>query len=358
METYLETHVAESAEDPDWDRFLQSTDLGQYQQSGMWARAKSCEGWRPLRMVYRKDRAIAGGFQLLHKPRPGGSIAYISKGPVLNRDDPDLWHRAVRDIAGIARQKKILALIVQQPDLSTAGSEVWACGDFSQDRLMEVITATLLFDLCAGMANFERSIHPDYMRKVRQARKRGVTVREGFRQDIDLFFQLMLTTCRRQGEKNPQPASPEALRAIWDAFAGSGCIRLTFAEVQGKTVAGQLNFIFGKRVVLYKKGWTAEHGDCRPNHMLTHDILDWAHRQGATTVDCSALGRDMAETLLAGKPLTEAHKQSRDMFNLCFGGRPQLLPQPRIFIPNPVVRAGYAAVTALPAVRRFVKRLL
>jgi hypothetical protein len=66
----------------------------------------------------------------------------------------------------------------------------------------------------------------------------------------------------------------------------------------------------------------------------------------------------MAETLLAGKPLTEAHKQSRDMFNLCFGGRPQLLAQPQIFIPNPLVRAGYEAVTALPAVRRLVKGLL
>jgi hypothetical protein len=37
-------------EDSGWDAFLESIAQGHFQQTSMWARAKSIEGWRPIRV--------------------------------------------------------------------------------------------------------------------------------------------------------------------------------------------------------------------------------------------------------------------------------------------------------------------
>ena len=357
MHKPFETKISETCEEPAWDRFLQNSASGQYQQSAMWSKAKSHEGWRPLRLTYLRSGEIAGGFQLLYKKKCGCAVGYVSKGPVIGENEPDVRKAAWRDIEQVCRDLHLSAVIVQHPDACPGEAAVRPGVQFVRESLFGIITSTLLFDLCRDMATFERSIHPDYMRKVRQSRKRGVLIREGTRGDLDLFFELMLGSCRRQGVTQASPARPAALRMLWDAFGGGRCIRLTFAELAGEPIAGQLNFIFGKRVTLFRKGWTSEHSDCRPNHMLTHEILAWAHRQGATTVDCMAMDRAMAENVLAGKPLVREQTQSRDMFNLCFGGRPQLLPHPYIFIPNPALRAGYCALSSFPAMKKLLSRL-
>src|SRR4051812_17228245 len=70
--------------DSAWDDFLQGTSLGHFQQSSLWARAKSGQGWRPIRIVLRLDGQIAGGFQILaRRSRRFGSVGYIYKGPVV-----------------------------------------------------------------------------------------------------------------------------------------------------------------------------------------------------------------------------------------------------------------------------------
>src|SRR5262245_2268685 len=67
---------------PAWDNFLRGTDLGQFQQSSLWAQAKQVDGWQSLRLILEQEQRIVGGFQILWRRTRFGRVGYIIKGPV------------------------------------------------------------------------------------------------------------------------------------------------------------------------------------------------------------------------------------------------------------------------------------
>ena len=169
---------------------------------------------------------------------------------------------------------------------------------------------------------------------------RGVSIREGGRQDLDSFFELMLSTCRRQ-RVDPNPPDVRHLLALWDAVQSAGCIRLFFTEYDGKPLTGQICIAFGNTVVLWKKGWTCTESRRNPNDLSMYEALKWACQHGYHFIDFSAFDRRMAIAMLSGEPLSPEQEDSRHMFNARFGGRPLLLPRARVYFPNPLIRSAY-----------------
>src|ERR1700722_11594625 len=74
--------LSRELEDRCWDKFLEETPLGQFQQSSFWGRSKSAEGWTLLRVILTIDEEIVGGFQILWRRSWFGRNGYVSKGPV------------------------------------------------------------------------------------------------------------------------------------------------------------------------------------------------------------------------------------------------------------------------------------
>src|SRR5690242_12917165 len=74
---------SDAANDVDWDAFLLSTPLGQFQQSSAWARVKALENWRATRFIMTSEGAPVAGCQVLWKTKLGLRFGYISKGPVV-----------------------------------------------------------------------------------------------------------------------------------------------------------------------------------------------------------------------------------------------------------------------------------
>src|SRR5262249_30902074 len=102
---------------PAWDEFLQQTDLGQFQQSTCWAKAKAAE-WRCERIMLQDESGITGGFQWLWRPTRFGRFGYVPKGPVPRCDASDAWAQLVPLIQQSAVRLDLAALIVQPPDFS------------------------------------------------------------------------------------------------------------------------------------------------------------------------------------------------------------------------------------------------
>jgi len=69
---------SQSLADPDWDAFLQTTNLGQYQQSSMWARYKAADGWQPLRYLFTADAGSSGDSRSSAR-KPGSGASGISR---------------------------------------------------------------------------------------------------------------------------------------------------------------------------------------------------------------------------------------------------------------------------------------
>jgi hypothetical protein len=335
--------MSRASEDASWDEFLQESPFGQFQQSTIWARTKSIEGWKPLRLVLTSDGAIAGGFQLLWRSSWWGTIGYVSKGPVVLPGWTGIAEYASELLQDMARREGLRGVVVQPPDACPGLSTYLADAGFRLNALVGVADATWIIDLRDGFEAVTHRMQTEARRRVRQAADRCVMVRQGGKQDLQMFFDLMLCTCRRQ-KVSPNPGSVRQLFALWDAAQPSGCLRLFFADYGSKTLAGSLCIAFGKTFTLWKKGWTSTESQRHPNELLAYEVLKWACLNGYEFADFSAFDKRMAITLIRGEALTQEQARTRYMFLVKFGGSPRLLPPARLYLPNSWMRGLHRIV--------------
>jgi hypothetical protein len=331
---------------PAWDDFLRSCIRGQFQQSSLWAQAKQIEGWKNLRVILEQGGRIDGGFQVLWRPTRIGRVGYVSKGPVLSFEEPEQLQFTLDLLLWVVRSHQLMALIVQPPDETQLLGLSLAKRGFVQDHLMDVISSTCMVDLTGSGDGWE-AIGRSKKLQIRQAIRRGVTIREGGDADIPKFFSLMSQTCARQRVR-PHPSSVEALRDLVQAFKPGRDVRLSFADCQGETIACQLDLKFGRRATTWKKGWDGSHPNLHPNALLAYEALRWAKSLGCECLDFAGMHRSLAESLLTQQPLTKAQNMERDMFNLGFGAKPRLLPSAVVYWRNPLLRFAYSHAVAWP----------
>jgi hypothetical protein len=351
------TWLSGSVEDALWDDFLEGTPLGHFQQSSLWAQAKASEGWRPIRILLTIDGDPGGGFQVLARKSRFGGIGYVSKGPVLAREEPALAEFLLEQLVWTAKRHRLLALIVQVPDESRIDARLFGRRQFLPNHLIDVGRATLLADLSRGADAILRRLRKATANEIRQARQRGIRIREGGEADVGTFFRLMTATCERQGTQ-PNPASEPALASVWRAFHAAGRMRLTLAEYEGEAVAGSWCFCFGERVTGWKKGWSGRQRERHPNSLLVFEAIEWASRQGYKLFDFCSLSPDVARALLRGETLSEEQRKSRDFLHLSFGDKPALLPESQIHVSRWWARGIYRTIMANRWLRRTVKGLL
>lgn len=350
MVTSAGVKIDDGVDNPEWDAFLESSKFGHYQQSSMWARAKGCEGWRVERVMLIDGRGILGGAQILWRNSRLGRIGYLSRGPVIVSQRSDHCILLINELKDAARRLNLRALIVQSPEGHQVVDRELPDAGFLPNRIRRIITATWLTPLDGGIDQVIARMRRETRAKLRKALRCQVRVVEGGREDLEVFFDLMLKTCERQGVA-PNPGTRDVLEAVWDSFHGGGNIRLGIAVYEGRPISAALSLRFGGRLSIWKKGSDPDFLKLHPMEPVYHDSLEWGCREGDHICDHGSLKQATAETLLAGHPLTDEMKSSRDFYNMRFGGHAELLPEAWIYIPNPLLRAIYrtTACSALGA---------
>jgi hypothetical protein len=329
--------------DNHWDKFLQESPLGQFQQSAIWSQTKNTEGWNPVRVVLTVDEELVGGFQMLWRSSWRGRIGYVSKGPVVLPGFPELAEFATDLLQQLTHSERLRGLVVQPPDLCKQMAANLAMRGFDFNMLVGVNEATCIVDLGDGFEGIEQRMSKWTRKKIRQALNRGIRIREGEKKDVKTFFELMLSTCRRQGVE-PAPGDERTILALWDAAQPTQGIRLTFAEHEGKPLAGLVCILFGQTVSFWKKGWTSSDGRLHPNEPLMQEMLKWSSSRGYRFADFCALDKEMAVAMVSGEPLSPEQESSRHMFNVRLGGRPRLLPESKVYFPDPGIRLAYRVI--------------
>ena len=346
-----------ATEAPAWDAFLTGTPLGQFQQSSHWAGVKQQEGWKPIRRLFTCEDAVVGGFQVLARRSRFGRVGYVSKGPVLLADHAQVANLLLEHMTRCARENGLRALIVQPPDACRIFLPLLARKPFLENHVLRVIRANYVIDTSKGFAAVKKRMHAKTLQRVRQAARRGVSIRDGEREDLPVFFELMLATCERQGNVHPNPSRVELLVEMWDRFRPSGSIRLAFAQCDGAPVSGQLSILFGNRTTFLKKGWSGTHADRRPNQLLQYEEIKRAAEAGFACCDFAGLDTGTAKAMLRGAGPPAGPADTRDTFNLAFGGTPVLLPEARLLVPIPLLRTAYAVIAPRLARLSLTRRL-
>jgi hypothetical protein len=238
-------------------------------------------------------------------------LGLIRKGPVVSKSPgPELPGLLVEFMQDAARMHRLTVVTIQPPDLCEVMPGILSSGAFA--RLpppfagRQIMTLRLQGDFEAVKNRMEDS----WRSAVEKAMSAGVSIRQGTRDDIRPFFELIRSTYERMNSK-PNPRTAEALLEFWDAAHTAGNFRLTLAEKEGRLLAGSISIPFGKRVSFWKKAWTASDEACRPNELLTYESIHWAWANGY-----------------------------RECPHVRFGGEIQTLHETVVYSPSAVVRLG------------------
>lgn len=344
----IEALVSNRTPHPEWDAWLESTELGHFQQSSAWAAVKGEEGWETCRVVFRENSRICAGFQVLVRRTRFGKVAYLSKGPVITEVEKQgrLGTFVTGQLIAMAQQHRWLALIAQAPDFGHPIEEHLSQGGFSPLGLSSIISATHCVEVDRPGVDWRKGMRKTTQSQVRMAVRRGVTIRVGGEEDLPVFFDLMLKTCERQGT-SPNPSRIESLHSLWKHFSAMDRIRVTLGEHEGKVLAAALCLRFGKRVTLWKKGWNSQGYNLHPNDLVFYESIEWTQSIGCQWMDFVGMDPEIARSNIANKPLTPEQSASRYVFLMRFGGVSQLLPPAQIYFRNPILRFLYPKITPL-----------
>jgi lipid II:glycine glycyltransferase (peptidoglycan interpeptide bridge formation enzyme) len=117
---------------------------------------------------------------------------------------------------------------------------------------------------------------------IRLASRRGVTVRKGGSEDLELLYQMYAETAVRDRFTIRDPAY---YKDAWGTFFDNQMAQPFIADVNGNPIAGIIVFRFGS-VATYMYGMSSSlHREKMPNHLLQWEAIKWAMSKGCNTYD-------------------------------------------------------------------------
>jgi lipid II:glycine glycyltransferase (peptidoglycan interpeptide bridge formation enzyme) len=355
--------------DPYWDDFVSSLENSHYEQSTCWAKAKQHQGWEAIRIKVLKSSEWLAGAQILCKKLPiGGSVGRISSGPFFNvlYDQPfDVLLRSINETAHELRiQYTAITPYVENESLDRILEKHGYRPTLERLPPVETVRATLLLDLSKEQDALLKDMDPETRRRIKLALKSGLSIREGEKKDLGVFFKLMSQVAERRKEK-PVPPSVEFFKFIWDQFYPRGYLKLFMVESGDEPISAAIIFTFGNTVRFWKYGWSGEEKTKHPNRLLYWELIKWSKNNGFRYFDIVQVDPYVADHLSLGLPVTDELKSRRlygpTHFKMGFGGRILRFSGPWFRFQNPTVRYLYGCfgrvLTGIPYAKNFISRI-
>jgi lipid II:glycine glycyltransferase (peptidoglycan interpeptide bridge formation enzyme) len=311
-----DVHVGHTLTDAEWDRFVEATPGGTYQQTSMWAQVKSVAGWRPVRIALSGDSTVVAGCQVLVRRVPAlGAIGYVSHGPLVAGGNGAALSAVLDVVQELVLAERLLYLKLQPPpdraDMAAALRQrqfVPGCLDPAPRMTVRVDLRRSPDEVLAAMRARSRTY-------IRQARRRGVVTREGGEDELPVFCDLVEATSRRKGY-NPYPRS--YYQQIWRSFPGRA--HLLLAEYKGDILSSTLLLAFGDTVSYKMGGWAGGHRDVRTNELVHWAGMNWARDRGYRYYDLEGIHTAVGEVILSGGDTADIDVPGMTHFKLGLGG--------------------------------------
>jgi peptidoglycan pentaglycine glycine transferase (the first glycine) len=326
--------VSSGQVDDEWDDFV-SYEGGSHQQTSLWARVKRLEGWSASRVkVYggAGSHLVGGGQVLTRTVARLAAAAFVPRGPIVAGGREDVLDVVLARMASVARRRRALYLRVQPPaDGWGVLRRLDGIGYLpSSSGLPEaILRVDLRQDVDVLLARMGQSTR----RYIRVAAAKGVSVRAGGREDLDVFWRCLSATADRQRFEVFRMPYYERM---WEVFAKAGRAQLLIAEHGGRALSAILLIGMGDTVEFKTGGWSGERGDLHPNEAVHWAGMQWAKDNGYSWYDLEGIDRKAAGALLDGSADRSATK-GVTRFKLGFGGEVCLLPAARHCSPWPLI---------------------
>ena len=283
-------YVTDERSRREYTEFLSRHERCNFQQSVEWAAVKS--NWKNEIVLAEDGQGrITGGMSILIRKIPFfGNLMYCARGPVCDTHDQSSLRQLIEGAELLAWKYDAMALRME-PDVSAGDGDfraiVESLGCKVRDgsrHARDVIQPRSVFRLdirgkseAELMAGFSAKLRYN----IRLAQRRGVSVREGTREDLPAFYELMRETARRDRFL----ARPlEYFQRIWDEM-GPEHMTLLLAYFQDEPIAGAISIFYGDKTWYAYGASSDRHRSVMPNYLLQWEMIRRAAARGDGVYD-------------------------------------------------------------------------
>ena len=318
---------------PGWDDAAVRSPDGHVLQSAAWAKIRESQGWRAEFHQFGTPLPVA---LVLWRSLPAGqSLAYVPRGPIAG--DGAQLHEALAKLAELARERRAVFLKVDPEIDADRGASALSAAGFRRAPDIQPVIATLDLDLAPEEDALLGALEKDTRWSVRQAEKRGVSVRDA-NGDADLraLYDLYVETGQRAGFIT---RTWDYYRRMWGTLVDAGHAKVRLAEKDGTPVAGALTWRCGEREV-YQSAATNDAGRTAyaAYGLLWRCIIE-ARKGGARRFDFGGIPVDVTRK---DDPMYGPYQ-----FKKGFGGTPRRFVGAHDAVPNDLVYRAYAVAEPL-----------
>lgn len=264
-----------------YKKFLETHERCNFQQSLEWGKVKSF--WKNEVILAEDDKGnIIGSLSVLIRKMPiFGNLMYSARGPVCDIHDEKVLKQLTDGARELAKKYNAMVLKIE-PDIK------------SDDKDFRKIITNLGYKIKDDAKNFREEIQPRYVFRldikgktedevfknfhsktrynVRLATKKGVTVKEGTREDLKDFHKIMVETGARDGFII-RPL--EYFEKMYDELAPNH-MKILMAYYEGKPISGVIPIMYGNKTWYLYGASSNEYRNVMPNYLLQWEMIKMA----------------------------------------------------------------------------------
>ena len=266
------------SDEEEYTNFLENHERCNFQQSLEWAKVKT--SWKK-EVILAEDgnKKIIGSLMVWIRKIPFfGNIMYSARGPVCDIHNIEVLEQITEGAKLLAKKYNAIVLRIE-PDIE------------SSDTTFKDIMLNLGYLIKDDAKNFRDEIQPRYVFRldtkgkteeeifkafhqktrynVRLATKKGVTVKDGNKEDLKDFHKIMITTGIRDGFII-RPL--EYFEKMYDCL-GPDHMKILMAYYDGKPISGVIPIMYGNKTWYLYGASSNEHRNLMPNYLLQWEMI-------------------------------------------------------------------------------------
>ena len=273
-----------------YKEFLEGHERCHFLQSLEWGKVKSF--WKnEVIIVEDEHNNIIGSLSVLLRKIPiFGYLMYSSRGPVCDIHDEKVLKEITDGAAELAKKYHAMVLKIE-PDIK------------SDDKEFREIITKLGYKIKDDAKDFKDEIQPRYVFRlnikdktedeifknfhsktrynVRLAGRKGVTIKDGNKEDLKDFHKIMVETGARDGFMI-RPL--EYFEKMYDELAPEH-MKVLMAYYEGQPIAGVIPIMYGNKTWYLYGASSNQHRNLMPNYLLQWEMIKLAISRGDDIYD-------------------------------------------------------------------------
>ena len=282
--------LLEEKDKQEYKSFLESHDRCNFQQALEWGEVKT--SWKKEVILSEDENGkIRGSLCVWIRKIPiFGNLMYSARGPVCDIYNEEIIADLVEGANLLAKKYKAFVLRVE-PDILKSDAEFrkiisnkgFKIKDDSKD-FKDEIQPRFVFRLdLKGKAEDEifAAFHQKTRYNIRLATKKGVTIKEGTKDDLKDFHKIMVETGERD---NFIIRSLGYFEKMYDELAPKH-MKLLMAYHENEPIAGIIPIMYGKKTWYLYGASSNKHRNLMPNYLLQWTMIQEAIKNGCDMYD-------------------------------------------------------------------------